>query len=114
MAKKKSICPIEIICIMIDRRLEKDSEEILKKHGIDAYVTFLGEGTANSSMGDLFGFGISEKSVLIGLVDREKSRNVLEDLREEIGYDKNGRGLAMTLPLSSATSTMLESLNIDL
>ena len=35
-------------------------------------------------MGDLFGFGISEKSVLIGFVDREKSRNALEDLREKI------------------------------
>lgn len=113
MAKKKVICPVEIICVTIDRKLEKDVAEVLLKHGVQHYVTFLADGTAKTSMGDLFGFGITEKSVLIGLVERERSRNLLEDLREEIGYDKEGRGLAMTLPLSSATSTMLEMLNIE-
>lgn len=114
MAKKKVICPIEIVCVTIDRKLEKDVEEVLHKHEVHNFVTFLADGTAKSSMGDLFGFGIAEKSVLVGLVDRERSRNLLEDLREEIGYDKDGRGLAMTLPLSSATSTMLDMLNIEL
>lgn len=113
MAKKKNICPFEILCVIVDRKHEKDTEEVLDKHQINNYVTFLGEGTSKSAMGDLFGFGISEKSVLIGFVDREKSRNALEDLREKIGYDKDGRGLAMTLPLSSATSTMLDMLNIE-
>ncbi len=113
MAKKKSTCPIEIICVIVDRKLEKDTEKVLEKYEINNYVTFLGEGTAKSALGDLFGFGITEKSVLIGLVDRLKSRDVLEDLREEIGYDRDGRGLAMTLPLSSATSTMLDMLNIE-
>ena len=113
MAKKKAICPIEIICVIVDRKLEKDTEYVLDKHQINNYVTFLGEGTAKSAIGDLFGFGITEKSVFIGFVDREKSRNALEDLREKIGYNKDGRGLAMTLPLSSATSTMLDMLNIE-
>lgn len=113
MAKKKNICPIEIICVIVDRKHEKETGAVLDKHNITNYVTFLGDGTAKSAIGDLFGFGITEKSVLIGFVDKEKSRNALEDLREKIGYDKNGRGLAMTLPLSSATSTMLDMLNIE-
>ena len=112
--RKKNICPIEILCVIIDRKLEKETEEVLKKHEVSQYVTFLGEGTsAQSALGDLFGFGISEKSVLVGLIDVAKSRLALEDLREEIGYYKDGRGLAMTLPLSSATSTMLDMLNIE-
>ena len=113
MAKKKNICPIEIICVIVDRKHEKDTEKVLEKHGITNYITFLAEGTSQTAMGDLFGFGISEKSALIGLVDIEKSRNALLDLRERIGYNKSGRGLAMTLPLSSATSTMLDMLNIE-
>ncbi len=113
MAKKKVVCPIEIVCVMIDRKLEKDTEEVLTKYNVQNYVTFLGEGTAKSAMGDLFGFGISEKSVIVGLVERVNSRKLLEDLRDELGYDKSGRGLAMTLPLSSATNTMLEMLKIE-
>ncbi len=112
MATKKVTCPVEIVLVMIDRKFEKDVEEIFRTFGVNKFLTCLAEGTAKSAMGDLFGLGATEKSVVSGFVETSKSRELLENLRDEIGFDKSGRGLAITMPISSATNKMLEMFGI--
>ena len=40
MAKKKNICPIEILCVIIDRKLEKETEEVQRANAAFSLVQY--------------------------------------------------------------------------
>ena len=107
--------PIEIICIVVKRGESKKVIDILAAHGVDHQINCLAEGTAKSSVQDLFGFEILDRDMLFGIIATDKTKNVFKDLNETFDIsDLEQVCLAFTMPLSSATSTMLDMLGITI
>ncbi len=105
--------PIEIICIVVKRGESKKVIDILAKNGVNHQLSCLAEGTAKSNMQDLFGFEILDRDLLCGIISTDMSKKVFDILNKTFDTtDQEQVCLAFTLPLSSATSTMLEMLGI--
>ncbi len=107
--------PIEIICIVVKREESKKVINILANHGVEHQISCLAEGTAKSNMQDLFGFEILDREMLCGIIPTDKSKLVFDTLNKTFDItDQEQVCLAFTMPLSSATSTMLDMLGITI
>jgi len=94
--------------VIIKRGLAEDVSEYLKKHSSNFHLISMAEGTAESEVMEFFGFGISEREVLFGLIDSDEAKRTLDMLGAKFDFETPANGIALTLPLSSATNVMLE------
>ena len=63
---------------------------------------------AESEIMEFFGFGMSEREVLFGLIDANEAERTLDMLGAKFDFETPANGIALTLPLTSATNVMLE------
>ena len=106
---KKSIkAPFEIVMVIIKRGLAEEASEFLKKHSSNFHLISMAEGTAESEVMEFFGFGMSEREVLFGLIDCTESKRTLDMLGAKFNFETPANGIALTLPITSATNIMLE------
>ena len=112
---KKSIkAPFEILVVIIRRGLAEKASEFLKKHSSNFHLISMAEGTAESEIVEFFGFGMSEREVLFGLIDATESKHTLDMLGAKFDFETPANGIALTLPLKSATNVMMEMAIKDL
>lgn len=81
--------------------------EIYKKENVPVFVSTHGNGSADSSILELLGFGENKKSVMISLLDLEHSRRVFEAVDEKMNIKKPGTGIMFSVPLTSATAFLV-------
>ena len=106
---KKSIkAPFEILVVIIKRGLAEKASEFLKRHSSNFHLISMAEGTAESEIMEFFGFGMSEREVLFGLIDATESKHTLDMLGAKFDFETPTNGIALTLPLTSATNVMME------
>lgn len=106
---KKSIkAPFEILVVIIKRGLAEKASEFLKRHSSNFHLISMAEGTAESEIMEFFGFGMSEREVLFGLIDATESKHTLDMLGAKFDFETPANGIALTLPLTSATNVMME------
>lgn len=108
---KKQPAPIETICIIVNRGHSVKVAEILKSCEVEKQVFCLGEGTSKSNMQSLFGFALSERDVVFGIINAKNSKKAFESFEQAFGEEQN-ICIAFTIPFSSATSTTLDMLGI--
>ncbi len=110
---KKPTSPLEIICVIVARGNNEKVAKVLTENKVEFQVNCLGEGTSKSNVQSIFGFALTERDIVFGLVKPHKIKPIFEGLENSL-IDENGEGLciAFTLPLSSATSTTLDALGI--
>ena len=115
MKKKPQISsPFEIMICVVDRGKGDKVMEILRMNGCSMHLTTMGTGTAaKSNTGDFFGFGIIEREVVFALVNKNKIDDVTKILTDILNLEKPHTGILATLPISSATSTLLDMLGIN-
>ena len=106
---KKSIkAPFEILVVIIKRGLAEKASEFLKRYSSNFHLISMAEGTAESEIMEFFGFGMSEREVLFGLIDATESKHTLDMLGAKFDFESPANGIALTLPLTSATNVMME------
>ena len=115
MKKKPQIqSPLEIVICIVDRGKGDKVMEILKMNGCMMQLITMGTGTAaKSNAGDFFGFGIIEREVVFALMNRNRIDETVKILTDILNLDKPHTGILTTLPISSATSTLLDMLGIN-
>jgi len=106
--KKRIKAPFEIICVIIKRGKSDKVIEFLKDNGSNFHLTTMAEGTAKSGTLEMFGFGIEEREVVFGLIDKNEIKRTLNLLNRKFKFDISSKGIAFTMPLTSATSVILE------
>lgn len=106
--KKTIKAPFEILMVIIKRGMAEAASEFLKKHSSNFHLISMAEGTAESEIMEFFGFGMSEREVLFGLIDSSQSERVLDMLGAKFNFETPANGIALTLPLTTATNIMLE------
>ncbi len=110
---KKMKAPFKLLISITDRGVGKDLELYLTQHDMNGGVLFMGKGTAESNIADIFGFGISDKDVLACLIPIEKLSQTVHDFNEITGIERDGYGLLFEIDVSSASSNLMELLNIS-
>lgn len=83
------------------RELEEEFVDCLGRAGaVPAFVS-LGHGTVTPGILELLGLEKTEKSVLFSVCAHAVAHRVLRALTAQIGLNSPGRGIALTLPVSS-------------
>lgn len=105
---KKIKAPFEIVGVIVKRNMSDKVVEILKANSSDFHLVCMAEGTASTQVMEMFGFGMESREVVWGLIKTEEIKNTLKILSKEMDFDDSTNGIAFTLPLTSATSVVLE------
>ena len=112
MKTVKMKSPISLLLGFIDDNVSKDVEKYLSDHDLNAGVVFMGKGTAESDIADIFGFGMSDRAVIACIIPNAKKDQIMKDIIDITGIETDNYGLVMSLKLQSADSNMLSMLNI--
>lgn len=70
-----------------------------------------GEGTASSEIMDMLGLGSSDKSILISTLPKHFADIMLLKLRKELRLGSKNSGIAFTIPISGASSSIFRMLH---
>ena len=112
MKQNKIKAPIKLVIAICDRGMGEEIEEYLNKIHLKGGLVFMGKGTAESEIADIFGFGLSDRDIVAILVPTEKVDKVVENVRNITRIEDDKYGLVMTMPLSGATNMLLDAINI--
>ncbi len=112
MDSKKVLAPIEMLIAVTDRGKGKNVIKILNKWDSQYHLICLAKGTAESNIAEIFGFGITDRDLVIAIINIHHSEELLDEIAKELHLYIPTNGLAMTLPINSASSDMLDMLKI--
>ncbi len=76
--------------------------DLLQSLEVNMQLSFMAKGTASTETLGLLGLSDSEKSVLISVIREDRAKEALSLLEEKFRTIKNGKGIAYTVPLTSA------------
>lgn len=81
--------------------------EVYKKEKVPVFFATHGNGSADSSVLELLGFGENKKSVMISVLDLPSSERVFEAVDEKMHIRKPGTGIMFSVPLTGATAFLV-------
>ena len=90
-----------LLFTIVNRNKAEFYVDVLQKFEINMQIVLAANGTADTSIQSLLGLTESEKSVIISVVRRDKSRAALLELEEKFKTVKGGKGIAYTVPMTS-------------
>lgn len=105
--------PIEMLFVIVSRNDVEKVQQILRTHNTDYDLVLMGKGTADSKLGDIFGFGIIDRDVVCTLLNKTKSAEILNLLDEELQLSAPHRGVAFTIDINAITSNVLDMFTIN-
>lgn len=111
--KEKIRSPIELLIVVVNRHKGESVIEILNEKKVSIHVNCMGQGTSESGIADLFGFGIIERDVVLSLVPSEKKESILEELNQKFNFDQPHNGLAFTVPINSVEKKLLDFIKVN-
>ena len=114
MKKQKASDGVSILIAVCDNEKVGVLEEFLTKKKLKNGLIFMGKGTAESQIADIFGFGLSDKLITALLIPRSTQEKVQKSLTDALGIEKDSYGLTMLLETSSASSVILDMMGIDI
>lgn len=112
MKKNKNIEKMSLMMSICDDEQKDVLENFIKKNQLHNTIYFKGKGTAESEIADIFGFGLSDKIISATLVPESGQEKIIKELTDELGIEKNTYGLTMLLDINSASSVVLDMMNI--
>lgn len=99
-----------LILIATPKLADKAADMFLKKD-VPIQYRLNAEGTASSEIMDTLGFGSIDKCVLISMVPRKFSIEMLGMLHSQLRLDVVNSGIAFTIPLTGASNIMVRMMD---
>ena len=93
--------PIKLLITITNRGNGEQVEELLSTLGITYQTICLAHGTAHSEIIDYLGLGETEKDVVLSTVEESKVQSALNLLSQKLHFEKQGHGIAFTIPINS-------------
>jgi nitrogen regulatory protein PII len=103
---------LSVMIAICDNEQEDILQGFLERKKLKNSVFFMGKGTAESDIADIFGFGLSDKVISATFVLESKQEALLRELTDALGIEDKHYGLTMLLETSSATSVVLDMAGI--
>ena len=102
-----------VLLAFCDEEKREELEQFLTRKKLKHGIIFMGKGTAESEMADIFGFGLSDKLILATLVPMSIQEKVIKDLTDMLGIEKDSFGLTMLLEVSATSSAVMDMMNSE-
>jgi len=91
--------------ITISRRIDSEQfSEFFEKYGCSVVMSTVANGTARKSLLSMMGLEATEKMISITFADSALRRKLMRKLSSEMKIDMPDRGIAVSVPFSSAGS----------
>ena len=97
-----------MLFVIINDSDEKYVAKIFNKYKIGFKFVVNGMGTASGSLLNYFGLNQEDKTVMNVVVTSKLCKCLLNDLIEKGRFNEHGKGIAFSIPLSSATKYMVD------
>ncbi len=92
---------LQLLFTVVNRNKADFYVDILQNFEVNVQMLLSASGTADSNIKSLLGLSDSEKTVIISVIRRDKSKAALAVLDEKFKSVKGGKGIAYTVPMSS-------------
>ena len=97
---ESAIKKLKLLITVVDRTKTEFYLDVLSQFEVNLQIVTGGKGTATSDLVELFGLNI-HKSVILSIVREDKAEEILKCLETKFETIKNGKGIAIAVPLSS-------------
>lgn len=107
VADKKELAPqkLKLLITIVPRSKGEFYTDFLQSFEVNLQYAASGNGTANSDLLHLMGLEDSDKRVIFSLVRDDLSDKALAALEEKFKTIRNGKGIALTVPLTGMIGT---------
>lgn len=95
-----AIKKLKLIITVVDRPKAEYYLDILSEFEVNFQMVTGGKGTVNSEIVEMLGLNIN-KAVILSVVRDDKAAFVIKCLEEKFETIRNGKGIAIAVPLSS-------------
>lgn len=102
---------ILLLSIILDERYDKKVNLLLNRLGIKFKTITNASGTASPSLLDYFGLAETKKDVYLAIVPDYLEMKVLDKLKSLFKLEKEGTGIAFTIPISSSNKFLSDVFN---
>ncbi|MCR4648587.1 MAG: hypothetical protein K5776_05880 [Lachnospiraceae bacterium] len=99
----ENVAPVrlEMLVTIIPRKKEDYYLDLLQSFDVNIQTGVLAEGTAEATMLEVLGMSDSEKAVIFSIVREDRLEEIEEVLEKKFYTIKGGKGVAVSIPLSS-------------
>ncbi len=108
MAQNENKLRYRLLILIANQRLGQRAEELFLENGVPMQYHVFGKGTASSEFVDMFGLGSIDKTVILTTLTKSSADEMLDKLKNQLYLGTPNTGVAFTLPLSGASSGLLE------
>ncbi|MDR0399963.1 MAG: hypothetical protein LBH51_03385 [Treponema sp.] len=99
---------LKVIFFIIDWNKLHIVSEVFEQEQVRFYFISKGQGTASSEVLDLLGLGAGAKAVVICLEQEILAPVLLKEVRQKMGRNSPGAGIAFSIPLSGINTPILQ------
>jgi len=104
---------LKMLCIIIDEGFDKKVNNILNKFNIKAKTVSNASGTASQSILNYFGLEETKKELFFAIIPDYLSGKILSKINNEFEIQKEGTGVAFTMPISSSNKFLVDNFKQD-
>ena len=91
---------LKLLITIVPRPKTEYFMDLIQSFDVNMQFCSAANGTATSEIRSLMGLEESEKTVIFSTVREDKAPKILAKLEEKFATIKNGKGIAMTIPLT--------------
>jgi len=103
-----------MLALIATPKLCDRAADMFLKYDLPVQYRLNAEGTASSEIMDTLGFGSIDKCILISTVPASVGNSMLKMLHKQLRLDSQNSGIAFTVPLTGASSIVLQMMNSTL
>lgn len=92
---------LKMLITVVDRSKALFYMDLLEQFEINMQTVIYGKGTAGTEMLSLLGLRESDKAIIVSFVREDKVQEIKETLSEKFEKIKNGKGIAIVVPMKS-------------
>jgi nitrogen regulatory protein PII len=109
MAEDAKTHPVlRLLVFIIDWSKTKTITKIFEEEKVRFHFVCKGTGTATSEILDLLGIGSTDKAIIFCMEQAVMVPVLMKEVRQKLGFNNPGVGIAFTLPLSGINSPILQ------
>ncbi|MBE6555678.1 MAG: hypothetical protein E7663_05565 [Ruminococcaceae bacterium] len=98
---------LKMLITVVDRNKTEFYMDLIQSFGVNMQFCASAKGTASSEILSIMGLEEREKKVIFSVIREEEAPRALRMLEKKFATIKNGKGIAMTVPLSSMIGVSL-------
>jgi len=92
---------IQLLTLILDESQSHKCVRLIKEKGIQDGMVIIGRGTVSNSILNMLGIKSQKKEIIKLVLPRERAKEILDYLDQELQLSKPGHGIAYTSPILS-------------